>query len=426
VKITNRLKLLLSLFIFAASLALGFQIISISNANQIDKKDYAELAHIKYGLFSVNKWKEQVALIVFNEITKLNLTKANEKLLKQHVEVQLERLIDQVEKRIKKNNQGTAKGWVKQSFIEAFVDMKDIKKGIPEYADAIIIEMTKTKTEQDMKNILKKRIQGYLNTTFQNQNLLKVDEILKKSASTDMDSAKILLDNKIQAHQKILNRLTAALVALMIVLFVIGGFSKAPLLSGQYFLMLLSLTVCLLVGVTVPMIDLEAKISEMKFYLLDHPITFVNQVLYFQSKSILDVFWIMFNNEGFAMKLVGVMIVSFSIIIPVLKLLSSVVYYLNFRQARNNRWIQFFVLKSGKWSMADVLVVSIFMAYIGFNGIVSSQLGNFSSADQELIILSTNGTSLQPGFFIFLSYAILSLFFSSFLTRTISPQVQAK
>ena len=164
---TNRLKLLLSLFIFAASLALGFQIISISNANQIDKKDYAELAHIKYGLFSVNKWKEQVALIVFNEITKLNLTKANEKLLKQHVEVQLERLIDQVEKRIKKNNQGTAKGWVKQSFIEAFVDMKDIKKGIPEYADAIIIEMTKTKTEQDMKNILKKRIQGYLNTTFQ-------------------------------------------------------------------------------------------------------------------------------------------------------------------------------------------------------------------------------------------------------------------
>lgn len=37
------------------------------------------------------------------------------------------------------------------------------------------------------------------------------------------------------------------------------------------------------------MIDMEAKISAMRFTLLDHPFSFVNQVLYFQTKSILDV-----------------------------------------------------------------------------------------------------------------------------------------
>ena len=32
---------------------------------------------------------------------------------------------------------------------------------------------------------------------------------------------------------------------------------------------------------------------------------------------------------------------------------------------KKNKLIQFFAFKSGKWSMADVMVVAIFMAYIG-------------------------------------------------------------
>jgi hypothetical protein len=79
--------------------------------------------------------------------------------------------------------------------------------------------------------------------------------------------------------------------------------------------------------------------------------------------------------------------------------------------------IEFFVLKSGKWSMADVMVVAIFMAYIGFNGIMASQLGQIRSESQELVILTTNGTSLQPGYYLFLIYTLLALFFSGFLSR---------
>lgn len=67
--------------------------------------------------------------------------------------------------------------------------------------------------------------------------------------------------------------------------------------------------------------------------------------------------------------------------------------------------------------MADVMVVAIFMAYIGFNGIITSQFGQLSSAGQELVILTTNGTSLQPGYYLFLTYTLLALFLSGFLTR---------
>jgi hypothetical protein len=178
----------------------------------------------------------------------------------------------------------------------------------------------------------------------------------------------------------------------------------------------------LIAGVTTPTIDMEATISQMNFMLIGHPVHFENQVLYFQSKSILDVFWIMITHKDIQMKLVGILLITFSIVFPLLKIVSSLGYYSNYRQARENPVIKFFVLKSGKWSMADVMVVAIFMAYIGFNGIITSQLGHLRSEGQELVILTTNATSLQPGYYLFLTYTLLALILSGFLTR--KPQAQ--
>ncbi len=67
--------------------------------------------------------------------------------------------------------------------------------------------------------------------------------------------------------------------------------------------------------------------------------------------------------------------------------------------------------------MADVMVIAIFMAYIGFNGIIKSQLDQLSSAAEGLDILTTNGTSLQPGYYLFLTYTLLALFFAEFLVK---------
>jgi uncharacterized paraquat-inducible protein A len=168
---------------------------------------------------------------------------------------------------------------------------------------------------------------------------------------------------------------------------------------------------------------MEATISQMNFMLIGHPVHFENQVLYFQSKSILDVFWIMITHKDIQMKLVGILLITFSIIVPLLKIVSSLGYYFNYHKLRENPVIRFLVLKSGKWSMADVMVVAIFMAYIGFNGIISSQLGHLRSvADQEVVILTTNATALQPGYYLFLTYTLLALFLTGFLTR--KPQAK--
>lgn len=163
------------------------------------------------------------------------------------------------------------------------------------------------------------------------------------------------------------------------------------------------------------MIDMEAKITDLSFMLFNHPVSFKDQVLYFQSKSILDVFNVMITHKEVQMKLVGILVVSFSVIFPIFKMLSSLAYYYDYCGARQYKIVQFFVLKSGKWSMSDVLVVAIFMAYIGFNGIINSQLENLHTAGEALNVMSTNGTSLQPGFFLFFSYALLAMFLSSYL-----------
>jgi len=62
-----------------------------------------------------------------------------------------------------------------------------------------------------------------------------------------------------------------------------------------------------------------------------------------------------------------------------------------------------------KWSMADVMVVAIFMAYIGFKGIMDSQMGILNGKSETMTTIATNETSLQPGFILFVSYVIFGL-----------------
>ena len=411
----KNLKAIVYTIIFIIAAVLGQQIISLSKDNQLRKQDYGDLNNIKYGLFSINQWKEQLSDIINAEISDLDL-KGNEKQIKPMLEAQLNQLIDGVNTKMKEKNKTTVKGKFKQAFINTFVDIDDIKSGIPKYADDIIKMMQKPKAKQNLKGLLQGKVDNYFENTFQEQDMSLIMDIVHRSGATDIASAKIKLNEDIFLAQNKIFDLTWILILLVVVLFVLAGFSQ-DLPSAQYIILVLTLFILLISGVTVPMIDLEAKIAEMSFVLFDHPVRFLDQILYFQTKSVLDVFWIMITHRDVQMKIVGLLMVIFSVVFPVTKLISSIVYYYNHWKARENKIIQFFVLKSGKWSMTDVMIIAIFMAYIGFNGLIASQFEKLHSADSEIVLLTTNGTSLQPGFYLFLTYTILALFLSEFLTR---------
>ncbi len=86
------------------------QTISLSLKNQLHKNDYAEINHIRYGLFSVDVWKEQIVNIVSEEIDKITLSTADKKKAKEHLEVLLGKIIDEIAKKIEQENKGSASG----------------------------------------------------------------------------------------------------------------------------------------------------------------------------------------------------------------------------------------------------------------------------------------------------------------------------
>lgn len=186
---------------------------------------------------------------------------------------------------------------------------------------------------------------------------------------------------------------------------------------------LLALTV-LFVGLTTPMIEIDARIKEMTFVLLGENISFHDQVIFFQSKSIVDVVQILVQTGKFDSAFVGILILIFSIIFPIGKLTATKLYLLGNEKWRSNKVIQFFAFKSGKWSMADVNVVAIFMAYIGFKGILDSQLENLNMKTDSLASISTNATSLQPGFILFVAFVLFGLILSTILQKITDLEVK--
>jgi len=173
--------------------------------------------------------------------------------------------------------------------------------------------------------------------------------------------------------------------------------------------------IVLVIGLTTTMIEVDARISSINFYLLGDSISFKNQVLFFQSKSIFDVVRILIDTGKYDSIIVGVLILSFSILFPVGKLFSAAAYVSSEKKWARNKFTSFFAFKSGKWSMADVMVVAILMTYIGFNGIVESQLKSLNIHTQTLTSITTNNTSLQPGYIVFVLFVLYGLFLSVML-----------
>jgi hypothetical protein len=210
----KKFKLSLSIIILITSVILCQQIISNALSNKENKNDYAELNHIKYGLFSINEWKRQITVILAEEIQKLYLSRTNEAELRKHIELQLNTLIDRVDKKIREENKGSAEGWIKQSFINIFVSLDDIKKGIPGYADAMLREMKKAKTKKQIQVALNKQLEQYLKQTFDTQDTSHLNRILLKTDSKDIASARINLDKAISRENGLIVKESILLIVL--------------------------------------------------------------------------------------------------------------------------------------------------------------------------------------------------------------------
>jgi predicted Co/Zn/Cd cation transporter (cation efflux family) len=117
-----------------------------------------------------------------------------------------------------------------------------------------------------------------------------------------------------------------------------------------------------------------------------------------------------------------VLILLFSIVLPISKLICTQLVLLGNAKNRSRKVLEFVAFKTSKWSMADVLVVAIFMAYVGFKSILDSQLKDLNVQSQSMSVITTNRTSLQPAFILFTTFVLFGLVLAEIIKRSASAR----
>lgn len=144
-----------------------------------------------------------------------------------------------------------------------------------------------------------------------------------------------------------------------------------------FFLILASLA-CLYPGLFQPIMSIAIKPN----------LPLVGEVsLYESTQSITQTIETLYTNNN---KLVAILILLFSVIVPIIKaiLLLIVLFTKNLTSRKN---LYQFVRAIGKWSMADVFVVGVFLAFL------ATQSNDGFHAE------------IHQGFYYFLAYCLISL-----------------
>ncbi|HTB25599.1 MAG TPA: paraquat-inducible protein A [Puia sp.] len=397
----------------------GLQVYILSNRQEHIKKDYMIVNSVSFGLLSVDEWRDNLVAAAKGQIQKFKLTPQQNSDLKKEIEVILNGVIDKASASINKPQKSVG-GKIKKLAFNTLVNEKKLHEEVPGYAQKIIDEVNKPSSYNRLKRIAQTELDSLGSQTYDSSKdaeTVIMDSIFKKYNTVNKDG----FENQTNADLSLIRKQTytwalgmlAGVILILILWWLVRH--KEEVHTPLYVMSIFSAVILLVVGLNCTMIQIDARISSMDFHLLGQDVQFKNQVLFFQSKSIVDVVRILIKTGKIDSMIVGVLILVFSIIFPITKLLSTGIYMLNKRKWAKNKVIHFFAFDSGKWSMADVFVIAILMTYIGFNGIVNSTLSDLNLDNGTITSITTNNTSIQPGYIIFIGFVLYGLTLSSIL-----------
>lgn len=144
------------------------------------------------------------------------------------------------------------------------------------------------------------------------------------------------------------------------------------------FTLIIASLVCLFPGLTEPMLSIRIAAQ----------IPLLGEIeLFERTQSILEAIRALYDYDN---NLVATLILLFSVIIPILKALLLLIV-LAFKKWRYRKNTYRFVSAIGKWSMADVFVVGVFLAYL-------------ATSSEESI-----SAEIFEGFYYFTAYCITSI-----------------
>ncbi len=312
-------------------------------------------------------------------------------------------------------------GKIKKFAVNAFVDWDELHRRAPELARAAFRELATPETSRKLKELAKKKVTEYAAQTGDvgpSKNADVIPGILQRYGEPDVNAFSSMARGRIDALQSRTYRFAYVMIGSMLLLLLLWWILapripeiRLPLFGVSVALGLVVLTVAL----STPILDIDARLKQVDLVLLGSHVRFVDQVLFYETRSILGVVSTLMTTKKPDSIFVGLLLLAFSILFPIAKLIAAEIHLLGNERGKASRLVHFLAFKSGKWSMADVTVVAIFMAYVGFRGILNDQLAGLNFSTGKFSSVATNQTSLQPGFLLFLAFVCYSLILSEIL-----------
>jgi hypothetical protein len=423
----NKFGLAKIILIFGLSILLcgeayfGYRLHAMSMEQEQIKEDYSMSNNITFGLFSVDQWRDRIAAVVDRQVTDFSLTRAQKKALQEKVEKQLHGLINNVVSEVNKPQKGLG-GKLKKFAFNQFVDPADIQAQVPSFAKTIIDKVNSPASTNRLKSIVSSKIdqlekQTYDSTSVANTAVTK--HLYKKYNVSNPKEFNHQINTRLASIQVVTYNYAFGMLGCVVLALALWWLmrKKVELQITLFVLSLLFSFVLLAVGLTTSIIEVDARIQTLNLSLLGEKIVFDNQVLFFQTKSILGIIDVLIKQEKPDAVVVGVLIMLFVIVLPVLRIIAKGIHILSKKELADSKVVKYLTFEAGKWDMADVMVVGILMTYIGLNGILQSQLSNLNIQNSFLSTTTVNNTSLQPGFFIFVGYAVFDMVLSYILKR---------
>ncbi|RZK54686.1 MAG: 2-methylisocitrate lyase [Pedobacter sp.] len=399
----------------------GYKLYTLSNEQEQIAEDYATVNSITFGVFSVDLWRDKISHIVTKEIKGFKITSEQKKEMRLEVETQLHAMISKVTKEITKPQKGIGNKLKKFAF-KQFVDPKELHAQVPSFANLIITKITSPRATNKLKNIATDKLDKLVDETYDSTKVATYQvakQLYNKYNVNNQGTFNKQIETRLDNIRKVtydyayamLGFMVSALIAWIIL-------RRKTYLHNTLFVMSLLFALALLItGVTVSIIEVDARLSSLEFLMMGDKVAFENQVLFFQSKSILGIGEVLMQQSKPDAITVGIIIILFVIILPILRITARGIHMLCKPIIAENGITKYLAFESGKWDMADVMVVGILMTYIGLNGILRSQLSGLNMNDEFLKTTTVNYTSLQPGFIIFVGYVAFAFFLSYMLKK---------
>ncbi|SDF71995.1 Paraquat-inducible protein A [Mucilaginibacter pineti] len=414
--------LLIGLSILLAGAAFsGYRLQKLSAEREQVKEDYSLSNSVTFGLFSIDQWRDRISEVMNHQVEGYHITPQQQKELKITVEKELHALVSKTIAEINQPKKGLGNKLKKLAF-NTLVDSAEIQAQVKPFAKTIVAKVSSPESQERLKSIAGSKIgqltkQIYDSTSVSNYTVTKY--VYKKYKVSDPITFNNRINERLAEIKKATQQCTTALLGFVLaaLLLWLALRKQVHLQTALFVFALLFALVLLAVGSLVPVIEVDARIQSLDLLLLGEKVQFQNQVLFYQSKSILGIVETLIGQPKPDAIIVGILICLFILLLPLVRLVAKGIHVLNPKLTANNKALHYLTFELHKWDMADVMIVGMLMTYIGLNGILKSQLSNLNIHNDSLNVVTVNGTSLQPGYFIFTAYVLFSFLLSYILKR---------